>query len=81
MTGSGLALIIIPVATTTGLVAWLIMVFSADSHPRQADRNAVGTQVSTPGQTAERLPAVAIANQADRDSGEKHPPGQSRTAA
>jgi hypothetical protein len=82
MTGSGLALIIIPIATTTGLVAWLIMVFSADSHPRQADRNAVGTQASTPGQTAERLPAAAAtANRAHRDNGERHPPGQSRTAA
>jgi hypothetical protein len=81
MTGSGLALIIIPIATTTGLVAWLIMVFSADGHPRQADRNSAGTHVSTPGQTAERPPAVAIANHAHRDNGEQHPPGQSRTAA
>jgi len=81
MTGPGLALIIIPIATTACLVAWLTMVFSADSHPRQAEPKPVGAQVSTPGQTAERLPATATPNQAHRGSGERHPAGQSRTAA
>ena len=81
MTGPGLALIIIPITTTTGLVVWLTMVFSADSRPRRADRNPLGTHASTPGQTAERLPATATPNQAHRGSGERHPAGQSRTAA
>jgi len=82
MTGPGLALIIIPLASTASLVAWLTMVFSADSHPRQADRNPVRTQASTTGQPAERLPAAAAtANQAHRGSGERYPPGESRTAA
>ena len=66
MTGPGLALIIIPLASTASLVAWLTMVFSADSHPRQADRNPVGTHASIPGKTAERLPAAAAT--ADRPS-------------
>jgi len=59
MTGPGLALIIIPITTTTGLVVWLTMVFSADSRPRRADRNPLGTHASTPGQTAECLPGAA----------------------
>jgi len=66
MTGPGLALIVIPIATTVGLVAWLTMVFSADAHLRQADRNPVGTHASIPGKTAERLPAAAAT--ADRPS-------------
>ena len=82
MTGPGLALIIIPITTTTGLVVWLTMVFSADSRPRRADRNPLGTHASTPGQTAECLPgAAATANRAHRGSGERHRAGHSRTAA
>ena len=81
MTGPGLALIIIPITTTTGLVVWLTMVFSADSRPRRADRNPLGTHASTPGQTAERLPATTTANRAHRGSGERHRAGHSRTAA
>jgi hypothetical protein len=50
MTGPGLALIIIPIAATVGLVAWLIMVFAADRQPRQADRDPAGAH---PGKTAE----------------------------
>jgi hypothetical protein len=58
MTGPSLALIIIPIVATAGLVAWVTMVFSADGHPRQADRNPVGTHASTPGKTGERLPTA-----------------------
>jgi phage terminase large subunit-like protein len=35
MTGSSLALITIPIVGPAGLIAWLIMVFRADSHPRR----------------------------------------------
>ena len=63
MTSPSLALIIIPIVATAGLVVWLIMVFSADGHLRQADRNPVGRHASVPGKTAERLPMVtATAN-------------------
>jgi hypothetical protein len=63
MTGASLALIIIPIASTVGLVVWLMMVFSADGHPRQGSRNPAVTPASTPGTTAERLPtAAATAN-------------------
>ena len=37
MTGSGVALILIPVAGTLCLIAWLALVFHAEGHPRQAD--------------------------------------------
>jgi len=59
MTGASLALIIIPFASTAGLVAWLIMVFSADGHTGQAHRNPAVTHASTRGTTAEPLPTAA----------------------
>ena len=61
MIGPALALIIIPIVATAGLVVWLIMVFSADGHPRQADSNPAGRHASVPGKTAERLPTVTAA--------------------
>jgi hypothetical protein len=60
MTGPGLALIIIPIATTAGLVVWLIMVFSADGQPRQADRELGGMHASISGRTAKGLPTAAV---------------------
>jgi hypothetical protein len=48
MTGPGLALILIPITATAGLMTWLIMVFAADRRPRQADRNPAGTHAPTP---------------------------------
>ena len=35
MTGSGVALILIPVAGTLCLTGWLTLVFHAEGHPRQ----------------------------------------------
>src|SRR5215469_4888526 len=58
MTGPGLALIIIPIVATASLVVWLIMVFSADGHPRQADRNPAGRHASVPGETEGRQPTA-----------------------
>lgn len=56
MNGSGLALVIIPVAAPAGLVAWLIMVFSADGHPRQADRDPAITPASARGKPQNACP-------------------------
>lgn len=58
MTGTGLTLIIIPIVATAGLVVWLIMVFSADGHLRQADRNPTRRHAGVPGETVERLPTA-----------------------
>jgi hypothetical protein len=38
MTGSTLAVILIPVVIAVALVVWLVMVFHAKNHPRVADR-------------------------------------------
>ncbi len=82
MTSTGLALIIIPTVTTAGLVAWLTMVFSADGHPGQVNRNSVGTHASIPGTTAKRLPvAAASANRPIEAAASGTPARQSRTAA
>jgi uncharacterized membrane protein YgdD (TMEM256/DUF423 family) len=41
MTGSGLSLLIIPIAGTLFLAAWLVLVFCADRRPRRADGGEV----------------------------------------
>jgi hypothetical protein len=81
MTGASLALIIIPIASTAGLVVWLIMVFSADGHHRQAHRNPVGTYASTRGKTEERLPTAATASRSIEAAASGATAGQFRPAA
>lgn len=82
MTGASLALIFIPIASTAGLVVWLIMVFSADGHARQANRNPADTHPSPPGNIAERLPeAVAAADQPIEVAAGSVTAGQFRPAA
>jgi hypothetical protein len=39
VTGSTLALIVIPIVTALGLAAWLAVVFYADAHPLARQRN------------------------------------------
>ena len=81
MTGASLALIIIPIVSTAGLVVWLIMVFSADRHHRQAHRNPVGTYASTGGKTEERLPPAATASRSIEAAASGATAGQFRPAA
>ena len=47
MTGSSLALILIPIIGPTSLSAWLIMVLAADGHPQRADADRAHTQPSS----------------------------------
>jgi len=42
MNGSGLSLLIIPIAGTLFLAAWLVLVFCAGRSPRRADGAEVG---------------------------------------
>jgi hypothetical protein len=82
MTGPSLALIIIPIASTAGLMVWLIMGFSADGHTRQAHHNPAVMHASTAGKTAERLPsAAATANRPIKAAASGDTAGQFRPAA
>jgi len=82
MTGASLALIIIPIISTAGLVVWLMMVFSADGHPRRAHRDPAVTHASIPGKTAECLPsAAATANRPIEAAASGATAGQVRSAA
>jgi hypothetical protein len=82
MTGASLALIVIPIVSTAGLMVWLMMVFSADGHPKQAHRNAAVTPTSIPGKTAECLPSVAAtANRSIEAAASGATAGQFRPAA
>jgi len=56
MTGSDLALIVIPIFVMFGLAAWIVMVFHAASHPLWRDRTAVAKQSTQP-RRAQRVPA------------------------
>jgi len=44
MTGSGLAVILIPIAGTIFLATWLALVFYAGGHPRRAGNPAPGRE-------------------------------------
>lgn len=82
MIGPSLALILIPIASTAGLVVWLIMVFSADRHAaRQAHGNLAVTQAGIPGNTAERLPSAATAGRPIEAAAGGATAGQFRQAA
>lgn len=73
MTGSSLILIIVPVAGTISLAAWLILVFWADSHPRRTPGHPAPTLTSAGplGLTDRRRPGELRADLAGT--------GQSRT--
>jgi hypothetical protein len=49
MTGSTLALILIPVVVAVGLVVWITMVYHADRHPHQAGRRGAPDREVTGG--------------------------------
>ena len=59
MTGSGLAAILIPIAGTILLAAWLALVFYAGGHPRRAGNPAAGRQSPGPAALADRRPSGA----------------------
>ncbi len=67
MTGSGLAQLIIPLAVTLGLSAWLALVFYAGRRPWRADGNPAPGQES-PGPAAlaaPRLPDSSVTDLTD----------------
>ncbi|HEY1616844.1 MAG TPA: hypothetical protein VGG25_04460 [Streptosporangiaceae bacterium] len=49
MSGSILAIVLIPVVVVAGLAAWIIMVFRADRHPRFSRRGGVPDREVTGG--------------------------------
>ena len=57
MTGSTMALIVIPIVNAIGLAAWLAMVFYADAHPQHRSRTAKPAK-EIPEQTAQRRKAA-----------------------
>jgi hypothetical protein len=59
MTGSNLAPILIPIAVMFGLVAWIVMVFHAASHPFWRDRTASAPRAALPRQSRPASPRSA----------------------
>lgn len=49
MSGSTLAIILIPIVVAVGLVVWISMVFHADRHPRQPRRGGAPDREVTGG--------------------------------
>lgn len=49
MSGSTLAIVLIPVVVAAGLAVWMIMVFRADRHPRFSRRGGIPDREVTGG--------------------------------
>jgi hypothetical protein len=88
MTGSGLAVILIPIAGTIFLATWLALVFYAGGHPRRAGNPAPGREGPGPAALADRRQSRALLPGAAKISPEpamglgwgRIPVGQGRSA-